>query len=150
LASRWRLLLVRKMAIKALELKDSLTPVEKICLGRDLSIHSWVVDGFVGLVEATTITDEEAIQIDSGAETTAYKLFRILEIRPYSVRRTKVEEVFKEELDRHRAMEETFTTDEKLELDHQRAFEATMNATDEKLRQLEKLLGLGEKKTMRR
>ena len=30
-------------------------------LGRDLSFSSWVIDGFVGLIEATTITDEERL-----------------------------------------------------------------------------------------
>ena len=89
-----------------------LTPLEKICLGRDLAISSWVIDGFVGLVQATTITDEEALKIDSGAETiTAYKLFRIRELRitgelSSANLKTKVEEIFKEELDRLRSTEE--------------------------------------------
>ena len=91
-----------------------LTSLEKICLGRDLSIPSWVIDGFVGLVQAKTITDIEALEIDSlaGAETTAYKLFRIRELRiagELSSAKTKVEEIFKEELDILRSREETFS-----------------------------------------
>jgi hypothetical protein len=110
LASRWRFLRVRLVAKITLERLFSLSSLEKIYIGRDLSIPSWVIDGFVGLVQATTITDDEALQIDSDAETrtTAYKLFRIRELRtagPGELR-TKVEEIFKEELDRLRTTEE--------------------------------------------
>jgi hypothetical protein len=118
LASKWRFLHVRVRAIVVLERSLDSEPSEKIQLGRDLSISSWVIDGFVGLVEATTITDEEALKIDSGAETTAYKLFRIRELRiagelscsaaAESVK-TKVEEIFKEELDRLRSREKIFS-----------------------------------------
>jgi hypothetical protein len=115
LATRWKFLGVRKMARSVLE-RYCVTSLEKICLGRDLSIPSWVIDGFVKLVQATTITDKQALQIDSGAETTAYKLFRIRELRiagELSCAKTKVEEIFKEELDRLRATEKTFSnTDE--------------------------------------
>jgi len=103
LASEWRFLRVREMARLELERLCSLTSLEKICLGRDLSIPSWVTSGFVGLVQATTITDNEAIKIDSAVMTTAYKLFRIRELRiAGSLRsvKSKVEEIFKEELDR--------------------------------------------------
>ena len=115
LGSRWRFLRLRKAAIFALERFTILpvTSLNKICLGRDLSTPSWVIDGFVGLVEATTITDEEALQIDSGAETTAYKLFRIRELRiagNLTCARIKVEEIFKEELDRLRITEKMFNT----------------------------------------
>ena len=88
-----------------------LKALEKIRLGRDLSITSWVIDGFVKLVQATTITDEEALLIDIGAATTAYKLFRIREQRiagEIFYCHTKVEEIFKEELDRLRSKEELF------------------------------------------
>ena len=83
LASRWRFLLMRRAAIFTLECLSTLTSLNKIYLGRDLSIPSWVVNRFVGLVEATLITDEEVLQInsDSSAETTAFKLFRIWELR---------------------------------------------------------------------
>jgi hypothetical protein len=127
LASRWRFLRVREIARVVLIHLDSLTSLEKICLGRNLSIPSWVVDGFVELVHAATITDEEALQIDIGAETTAYKLFRIRELRiagklrteeeeifkevagKLCSARTKVEEIFKEELDCLRTTEKMFT-----------------------------------------
>jgi hypothetical protein len=95
------------------------TPPMKICLGRNLCIPSWVIDGFVELVQATTITDEEALKIDSGVETTAYKLFRIRELiftgKLSCSARTKVEEIFKEELDRLRSSEKMLSnTNEKL------------------------------------
>jgi hypothetical protein len=113
LASKWRFLRVRAAAKSVLEhLQVPLTSLEKICLGRDLSIPSWVIDGFVGLVQAKTITDIEALEIDSGAETTAYKLFRIRELRiagELSSAKTMVEEIFKEELDHLRSLEETFS-----------------------------------------
>jgi hypothetical protein len=67
---------VRVMATIRLEHLGTLTSVEKICLGRDLSIPSWVKDGFVGLIKAETIS-YKALQIDLGASTTAYKVFRI-------------------------------------------------------------------------
>lgn len=118
LASRWRFLHLRKMAKAVLELEcfklGSLTSIEKICLGRELSIPSWVIDGFVGLVQATTITDIEALQIDSlpGAETTAYKLFRIRELKISGKllcsAKAKVVEIFKEELDLLRSAEKLF------------------------------------------
>ena len=111
LASRWRFLRLRKAAIFALERLTTLTSLNKICLGRDLSIPTWVINGLVGLVQATTITDEEVLQIDLGAENTAYKLFRIRELRftgELSSARVKVEEIFKEELSRLRAKEKMF------------------------------------------
>ena len=111
LASQWKFLRVREMAKSALASRYCLTFLARINLGRVLSIPSWVVSGFVGLVQATTITDKEALEIDSDAETTAYKLFRIRELRiagELSCVETKVEEIFKEELDRLRTKEETF------------------------------------------
>jgi hypothetical protein len=101
------------MAKTVLEHLGTLTSLEKVCLGRDLSIPSWVIDGFVGLVRAETITDMEALQIDLGAPTTAYKLFRIRELRIAGglCARTKVEEVFKEELDRLRTTEKMFSNE---------------------------------------
>jgi hypothetical protein len=92
----------------------TLTSLENIRLGRDLSIPSWVIDGFVGLVKAVSITDNEALQIDLGAhwQTTAYNLFRIRELRIAGgllCAKTKVEEVFKEELDRLRSTEKTLS-----------------------------------------
>ena len=114
LASKWEFLRVRARAIFVLTYFGAvpLKALEKIRLGRDLSIASWVIDGFVELVlRATTITDEEALLIDIGAATTAYKLFRIREQRivgelPSAM--IKVEEIFKEELDRLRSKEELF------------------------------------------
>jgi hypothetical protein len=64
------------------------------------------------LVQATTITDDDALQIDIGAETTAYKLFRIRELRiagKLSSAKKKMEEIFKEELDCLRTTEKMFT-----------------------------------------
>ena len=112
LASKWEFLRVRARAIVVLTYLQEvpLKALEKIRLGRDLSITSWVIDGFVKLVQATTITDEEALLIDIGAATTAYKLFRIREQRiagemPVFCCYIKVEEIFKEELDRLRSTE---------------------------------------------
>ena len=90
-----------------------LKPLAKIQLGRDLSIPSWVIDGLVELVLATTITDKQALLIDIGARTTAYKLFRIREQRiagEILSWKTKVEEIFKEELDCLRSKEKLFST----------------------------------------
>ena len=109
---------MREEAKSALEC-FSLKSLEKIRLGRDLSIPSWVIDGFVELVQATTITDEEALKLDLDAPTTAYRLFRIREMRisggPATASSrlmiewtmTKVEEIFKEELDHVRSAEKT-------------------------------------------
>ena len=108
LASVWRFLRVRALVVSILEKHTTLTPLAKICLGRDLFIPSWVIDGFVRLVQATTITDLEALQIDKDDETTSYKLFRIRELRiagTLSSAKAKVEEIFKEELDRLRSEE---------------------------------------------
>jgi len=103
LASEWKFLRVREMARVELERLGSLTSLEKICIGRHLSIPSWVTSGFIGLIQATTITDDEAIKIDSAIKSTAYKLFRIRELRiagSLGSVKSKVEEIFKEELDR--------------------------------------------------
>ena len=116
LASRWRFLCVRAMAKNALERMGSLTYLQKILLGRSVFIPSWVIDGFVGLVQARTIPDFEALQIDLGAQTTTYKLFRIRELRiagELSSVKRKVEEVFKEELDLLRAKEEMLSNTNK-------------------------------------
>jgi len=111
LASSWAFPCVREIAKVALEYLGSLTSLEKIYVGRGAYIDSWLIDGLVGLVHATTITDEEALKIDSGlgAQTTAYKLFRIRELRiagELISARTKVEETFKEQLDSLRIWEE--------------------------------------------
>ena len=100
---------MRASVVSILEKHTTLTPLAKICLGRDLFIPSWVIDGFVRLVLATTITDLEALEIDKDDETTSYKLFRIRELRiagTLSSAKAKVEEIFKEELDRLRSKEE--------------------------------------------
>ena len=113
-ASKWEFLRVRARAIAVLTCSPAvpLKVVEKIQLGRDLSIASWVIDGFVELVlQATTITDQEGLIIDSGAAFTAYKLFRIRELRiagELPSAKIKVEEIFKEELDRLRSKEKLF------------------------------------------
>jgi len=115
LASEWKFLRVREMARVELERLRSLTSLEKICLGRDLSIPSWVTSGFIGLVQATTITDDEAIKIDSAIMTTTYKLFRIRELRiagSLGSVKSKVEEIFKEELDRLCSEETRFYNEE--------------------------------------
>jgi len=115
LASEWKFLRVREMARGELEHLGSLTSLEKICLGRDLSIPSWVTSGFIGLVRATTITDDQAIIIDSAIMTTAYKLFRIRELRiagSLGSVKSKVEEIFKEELDRLCSEETRFYNEE--------------------------------------
>ena len=111
LTSYWMFIRVRELAVFSLEKLGTLTFLEKICLGRDLFIPSWVIDGFVGLVKASTITDIEALKIDSYAETTSYKLFRIRELRiagKLSSTKSKVEEIFKEELDRLRSEEKIY------------------------------------------
>ena len=112
MASKWRFLRVRELAVFALEKMATLTSLRKICLGMDYFIPSWVIDGFVGLVEATTITNFEAHIIDRYAKYTACKLFRIRELRiagKLSSAKAKVEETFKEELDRLRSKEKMFS-----------------------------------------
>ena len=117
LASAWKFFSVKAMAENVLERPGSLSPLEKILIGRELFKPTWVINGFVGLVQATTITDEEALKIDLGAATTAYKLFRIRELRiagNLSSAKTKMEEILKEELVRLRTQEEMLgNTDEK-------------------------------------
>ena len=110
LASKWHFFCVREIAKTALE-HLGLTSIEKIFLGRSDYITSWVIDGMVELVHAKTITDEEALKIDTGSNamtTTAYKLFRIREMRiagELGCARTMVEETFKEQLDHLRIWE---------------------------------------------
>ena len=116
LASKWRFAGLRARAIVVL-MRSPVGPLitlEKIQLGRQLYIPSWVIDGFVELVHARTITDKEALLIDTGIDvrTTAYKLFRIREQRIAGEVRSwsnRVEEIFKEELDRLRSDEKLFT-----------------------------------------
>ncbi|KDR75509.1 hypothetical protein GALMADRAFT_268084 [Galerina marginata CBS 339.88] len=103
LSSEWRFLRLRGMAISELERLESLTSIEKICLGRDLHISSWVVAGYVELVKrGDPITDEEAIDIDTGYITTVYKLFRIRELwlaKRISSATSTVDTIFKDQLD---------------------------------------------------
>ena len=54
LAYSWRFFRVIAMAKVVLECLDSLTSLEKIRLGRDVPIPSWAINGFVGLVQATS------------------------------------------------------------------------------------------------
>ncbi|KAF5330988.1 hypothetical protein D9619_005209 [Psilocybe cf. subviscida] len=75
----WYFLEIRSVAISQLESGGELTCIDKVVLGRQNWVRSWVVDGLVGIVQRReTITDEEAIQIDY---ITAVKLFRIRETR---------------------------------------------------------------------
>ena len=112
LASNWMFVRVRELAVFALEKMATVTSFTKICLGMDHSIPSWVIDGFVGLVEATTITNFEAYRIDRYARYAAYRLFRIRELRitgKISSSRVVVEEIFKEDLNRLRSKEKMFS-----------------------------------------
>lgn len=108
---------MRKIARVELERLGSLTSLEKVCLGRDIYIPAWVISGFIGFITATTITDDEALKIDSAIMTTAYKLFRIRELRitdriiSTSDVKTEVEEIFREELNRLRSEERAFNDD---------------------------------------
>jgi len=105
ISSEWRFLRLREMAIAELGILNS---VEKIRLGRELYISSWIVDGLSDLVLRTgTIIDEEAIKIDASAVGTVYKLYRLRELRiTYANKhstlsvKSKVEETFKDELAR--------------------------------------------------
>jgi len=119
LSSEWGFLRLRRMARDEMQRMELLTSVEKICLGRELRISSWVMKGFEELVErADTITDDEAIDLDSDFVTTVYKLFRMRELRIAGTlpsARQKVEEIFKEELERTRREEKGFTTKEEEE-----------------------------------
>ena len=113
LASKWEFLRVRARATAVLICSPvgPLKTLEKIRLGREVFIPSWVIDGFVELVQAATITNEEALIIDIGASYTAYKLFRIRELRiaeELPSAKAKVEEIFKEELDHLRSKEKVF------------------------------------------
>ncbi|KDR75510.1 hypothetical protein GALMADRAFT_247952 [Galerina marginata CBS 339.88] len=111
LSSEWRFLRLRNMAIS--ELQRSLTSVEKICLGRERHISSWVIEGFGELVHRKDpLTDDEAIDLDANYVTTAYKLFRIRELRISGTRVFSVlkliQETFKDTLESIMEEERTF------------------------------------------
>jgi len=112
LSTKWYFLNLRAMAISELERMQELTSIEKITLGRENKISSWVTTGFLDLVQrGDTITDDEAMAVDFDYITTAYKLFRVRERR---IRRMtgsvsqEIEENFKDELDVTRAEEKGF------------------------------------------
>ncbi|KAF8911640.1 hypothetical protein CPB84DRAFT_1958021 [Gymnopilus junonius] len=147
LSSEWRFLRLRDTAKGELERLSSLTSVEQICLGRQVRICHWVIQGFTDLVRRdATISDDEAIAIDCDVVTTSYKLFRLRELRiagrllsPMAA----VEDTFKEELERIRSEEANFDNEEIIKMQHQalkiEEEERMREEEEEQRRELEKV-----------
>ncbi|KAF8911639.1 hypothetical protein CPB84DRAFT_1842118 [Gymnopilus junonius] len=107
LATKWYFLRLREIAINELERLHELTSVEKVTFGRQYKVSSWVVQGFQELVNRkTSISDEEAVELDSDNVTTAYKVYRAREgrmLRSFVSVEEEIERVFKGELEAIRA-----------------------------------------------
>ena len=90
---------MRKLAQSELEAGKELSSVEKILLGRECYLVSWISEGYKELVQKSdTITDDEAISIKL---PTAINLFRIREVmlrRSLTLALHTVDDVFAEEL----------------------------------------------------
>ncbi|PPQ88956.1 hypothetical protein CVT25_005055 [Psilocybe cyanescens] len=113
LSTQWYFINLREVAISEIERLNELNLVEKILLGRKYRISSWMVEGFCGLVNNTeSISDDEAIDIDSDYITTAYKLYRMREYRitersPF-IAENHIEDIFGPELQSVRADEKGY------------------------------------------
>ncbi|KDR81819.1 hypothetical protein GALMADRAFT_58610 [Galerina marginata CBS 339.88] len=112
LSTKWYFLKLRAMAILELNSMQELTSIEKITLGRENKILSWVTAGFLDLAQReATITDDEALAVDLNYITTAYRLFRVRERRITKMSASvllEIEENFKNELDAIRTEEKGF------------------------------------------
>jgi len=96
------------MAISELGRCCQLSPSEKITLGRECGIPSWLTQGYEELVGQETITDHEARIVEY------LPTLRIFRIREQKLRRTigdirgEVEKVFQEEIEVVRGREQAF------------------------------------------
>ncbi|KAJ6456081.1 hypothetical protein C8R45DRAFT_1034851 [Mycena sanguinolenta] len=90
LSTQWRFLEARDLAIKQLDIRSDLTPVERIVLGRQYDIAAWLRKGYSALAQRsrTGISPEEASQI--GWETA----FRICAAREAKLRSTAVGKIW--------------------------------------------------------
>ncbi|KAF9552798.1 hypothetical protein CPC08DRAFT_601941, partial [Agrocybe pediades] len=62
LSTMWYFLRYRKMAIS--HLNGLLTPIEKVCLGREYKVTFWVEQGYHSLVKRKeTISNDEALEL---------------------------------------------------------------------------------------
>ena len=79
LSTRWYFRKYRLLSLGKLESGNELSSTDKILLGREMFIHSWIFDGYTELVlRQETIDKEEALAI--GFPTT-FSIFRIRESR---------------------------------------------------------------------
>jgi len=79
LSTRWYFRKYRSLSLGKLESGNELSSTDKILLGREMFIHSWIFDGYTELVlRQETIHKEEALAI--GFPTT-FSIFRIRESR---------------------------------------------------------------------
>lgn len=99
---------LREMAISELERCRQLSPSDKITLGRECGIPSWLTQGYEELVGQDSITDHEARIVEY---LPTLHIFRIRELR---LRRTignirkEVEKVFEAEIEIVRGREQAF------------------------------------------
>jgi hypothetical protein len=78
LATKWRFLIIRKIAMKKLE-NFEISNLESIILGREMKISKLLIEGYTGVVAVSkTISDEDAAVI--GLQTTV-KLFQLRDRR---------------------------------------------------------------------
>jgi hypothetical protein len=99
---------LREMAISELERCCQLSPADKITLGRECGIPSWLTQGYVELVEQETIADHEARIVEY---LPTLHIFRIRELRlrrTIGNIRTEVEKVFEAEIEIVRGREQAF------------------------------------------
>lgn len=99
------------MAISQLERCHRLSPLEKITLGRECGIHSWLIQGYEELVGQETITDQEARTVE---HFPTLRIFRIRELRlrrTIGNIRTEVENMFQIEIDIVRGKEQAFKSE---------------------------------------
>ncbi|KAF9555044.1 hypothetical protein CPC08DRAFT_712351 [Agrocybe pediades] len=82
-STEWNFCGVRQLAIGELHQSGSLSPVEKVVLGRKLFISSWVEEGLSGMVRREQpISDDEGVELDSHDDVlTALKVSWIREGR---------------------------------------------------------------------
>lgn len=103
LATKWYFLRLREIAINELERLHELTSIEKVTFGRKYRISSWVVEGLQELVcRHTSISDEEAIELDSDYMATAYKVYRTRErriLQTISSVTEEIDNIFNDELE---------------------------------------------------
>ncbi|KAF8161462.1 hypothetical protein B0H34DRAFT_380786 [Crassisporium funariophilum] len=110
LSTMWRFLALREQAIKELNTLRSLTPFDKITLGRRYRHLTWMMEGFKEVIDRSQpITDDEA---DLVGFPTAVRLFRIRENITRRVNGSGYADIgteFEQELEDIRAEESGYT-----------------------------------------